>query len=279
MKVTPFFILTLLFGYSLLASGQENDSQPAVDPVQTVDQNATNHDLFVKETRDEIERLCQTEIALLIEAYKGFFELDEATTNQLEQAGRQLVDTYVDSFSDQQFTNLWDDSMIEGEVKGFTINQRECEFAPSDSVNPSSSPTVSVYLYRSTIILGIGVDGASITNFVDDKKRFEPEQSPELREAMMLSDEDLTRFAKHQNEQKLDRVSSLLLSSITISLKLNDDQLDPTQQWIRKSISEAMVNPEIYDAAKSGFELLNDPPEFFTEDQRAVFELIKASIN
>ncbi len=235
--------------------------------------------LVLKEVRKEIRMICEIKFSLSRARYKKFFELDDDSCARLKVRSEELTNDFLESVTDNHIltTCLRMGEVGQG-ISGFEINGRKCVLEGSEGDQDVISPKLSMSLSLARILVQIerGLGGKTTTNLGYlrklnvDSKRLLKSVLPDI------TDEDLASYTKHCNEEKLDRVASLILASLEVQLKLSEDQLEPARQWIRDSLDESMYKRGLLSASKAAVKKLPKSPEFLTDAQKKVLELIQA---
>lgn len=280
-KIDQAIITLLLLGLNLLVSSalavQEDTGNSEADDGLDAAQK-----LVAEEVRKEIDTICRVEVAMEIERYKKFFELDEEMTSQLKAVGEQIVESHVEKYTDEKILETWGQV---GQAIGFgpvstgvVINGRTCWFEENDDVNEESLPRVSMCLFRTSMLFMLAFDSGTTTTYMQYQIKFTPTESKLWKDALSsLSDEDIARYHEHRDEVKRQKAIDLVVASLSVQLKLTDDQIEPTRQWIRESMGdEKLAQKEVYGVAKMGFAKLTEPPECYSEEQKRVLMGIKA---
>lgn len=279
-RIYPWSLALLLVGLGFqisVASALQEDAEASDDQLDAGQQ------LLVNEIRDEIEKICSVEIGMLIERYAEFFELDEEARQRLDDAGKEIVEEHVEKFTDAKILESWRQiGQANGaENSGFVINGRECFLEDSedeDRPDPDQLPKISMCLFKTTMLFMVAYDSGTTTTYMQYQNKFKPTEAKQWKDALPnLTDKDLERFAEHRNEVKRDKAVSLVLSTLEIQLKLTEEQLEPTREWILESMGDDNLSQkEIYGVAKLAYQRLIDPPDFLSEEQKKVLAGIRA---
>ena len=280
-KNYPVSLMVLLFGlcfHVAVASALQEETDSSDDQLEAAEE------LLVKEIRDEIEKICSVEMGVLIEQYDEFFELDDEARNRLNEAGKEIVDEHVEKFTDEKILETWSQigQAVGAGNSGFVINGRECRLDEGDDdedePEPDHLPQISMCLFKTTMLFMVAYDSGTTTTYMQYQNKFVPTKAKQWKDALPnLSKEDFGRFEDHRNEVKRDKAVALVLSSLEVQLKLTEEQIEPTREWIRKSMGdENLAQKEIYGVAKFAYQQLTDPPECFSEEQKKVLANIRA---
>lgn len=274
----PFLLLGLCFfassAFALQEDAGETESDDGLEPAEK---------MVTEEVRKEIDTICSVEVAMEIERYRNFFKLDDDVSEKLKESGKQIVEAHVKKYTDVKILETW------GQVgqaigagagaSGVVINGRACWFEEDSEVDEDALPQVSMCLFRTTMLFMLKFDSGTTTTYMQYQIKFKPTESEQWKDALsFLTDEDFARYHEHRNAIKREKAIKLILSALSVQLKLTEDQIEPTRIWIGESMGdEEFSQREIYSVAKKGFELLSDPPECFSEEQKKVMAGIKAS--
>lgn len=278
--IMTFIAIAIVLGVNFGESGQAYATPLPMltcSPVQFDDEPGIPIESVVKEVRKEIGTVCHIELSMAVDSYREVLGLDDEACSRLNEAGSKAIEDFVKKFTDEGIGKVWERSLFnDRRVAGIIVNGRKCMPDGFDEDQPGVVANVMISMLRSTIFFACEVDSLTTTNKLMDGNQFDLEETEAWRNAGVLTQEQVDEYRKHQREIKRGRITDLIHTSLTLSLKLSDNQLDETRKWVYDSVEGALTEDEIYDAAKEGLRILAEPPASYSDEQKQILLMLKA---
>lgn len=273
----PLFLCCI--GLMTLPAYGSPNQLTALPTKQQQDEAVLPVEQIVKEIRQEIGAVGRLELELLITSYQEALDLKQETCSALRNAGKQSVSEFVKEFSDEQILQIWERCLFtEAPINGIRINGRECLAEGVGESLQTTIPEVTISMFASQAHIAVEVDSVTTGGSLDEEILLNIDDSPFWKNNSGLTEEQLNQYREYKRAKLQDRVASLMLASLTISLKLSDEQKEESKTWIQESIDGKLGDGEIYLVAKKALQALEQPPATYSEEQIEVLKMLQAGL-
>ena len=233
---------------------------------------------FVTEFRAEIAAFREADVAILLERQSEFFKLDKTKTKKLRILCKSLVAKHAREYSEAELSQpLRAISQHVAPGTTFKINGRTVVANNEKEEKPFAEIKVA---QQSQFVLLTIRGGLVKSSTLLSAKKFDPMADPNwLKVIAPLTEQDLDRFKDHLGKERKAMVVQVLLSTITVELRLSKEQIPVVRKWIESSIPVLPANNLENLVLSCAKKLPDKPPEQLSEIQKKNWAALKAKLS
>ena len=201
---------------------------------------------IVQEIQLELKSLFQHEFDMAIRSYQQRFKLKKQTIENLRKLAVEFSQKKLEGVGRKQIETILIQHNIEFEkIESFSINETLFKLAPNSQKKPVE---IKVSRLGSQLWISSARAGSSIGCSVQIDLR----KNKQWRRVLAnISDLEFQQYYKNLDQEKLKLIIDLMLAVLADELLLTDNQIKPTESWLRENVKKPMPNSiSVYADAK-----------------------------